>query len=754
MNECRKHFGLIDLLRLLGIAAVLLTSTRSCVFAQDSSHTGSQAQTGPWMDKSLSPDSRADLLIGQMTLDEKIQLVHGTEGWGANAHSQSLGGAGFVPGIPRLGVPGLQMTDGRSGVANTGYRGRYATALPSSLAAAASWDLKVAQAYGALIGRETRDLGFNVSLGGTANLIREPRNGRNFECWGEDPILIGKMLGRELKATQDQAVIGNINRYAVNDEETGRLVANAILDKRSMRETDLLAFEIAIKESGVGTVMCSYNQVNGDYACESSYLLNNVLKKDWGFKGWVMSDWGGTHSTVKAVLAGHDQEQPGRTYFGDALKLAVEKGEVPISRLNDMLHRILRMEFALGIFDKPPVPRPVNPFTGADVAQRVAQQGIVLLKNANGQLPLRASTVKSIAVIGSHADVGVLSGGGSDQVDAAGGNAVPPPSAGDGSSRGPVWHPSSPLKAIRAKAPNARVEFDPGLDAAAAAKLASASDVAIVFLNQPTTEGRDVPNLSLPDNQDQLVHQVTAVNPRTIVVLETGGPVLMPWIDSVSSVLEAWYPGIRGGEAIASIIFGDVNPSAKLPVSFPKSEADLPHATLPGPPPIASAPVAGGGATGPMAAPQPFDINYTEGLKVGYKWFDAENKQPLFPFGFGLSYTSYSYSALKTTSGQAVTVSFKVSNTGRRSGAESAQVYVALPPGSGEPPKRLVAWQRVELAPGEIKTVTATLDPNYLSVFSVDKDAWELLPGEYKVYVGGSSRNTPLAGTVRVANAR
>jgi beta-glucosidase len=285
MNECRKHFGLIDLLRLLGIAAVLLTSTRSCVFAQDSSHTGSQAQTGPWMDKSLSPDSRADLLIGQMTLDEKIQLVHGTEGWGANAHSQSLGGAGFVPGIPRLGVPGLQMTDGRSGVANTGYRGRYATALPSSLAAAASWDLKVAQAYGALIGRETRDLGFNVSLGGTANLIREPRNGRNFECWGEDPILIGKMLGRELKATQDQAVIGNINRYAVNDEETGRLVANAILDKRSMRETDLLAFEIAIKESGVGTVMCSYNQVNGDYACESSYLLNDVLKKDWGFKG-------------------------------------------------------------------------------------------------------------------------------------------------------------------------------------------------------------------------------------------------------------------------------------------------------------------------------------------------------------------------------------------------------------------------------------------------------------------------------------
>jgi beta-glucosidase len=746
MNWRNKHFGAIDLLRLLGIAAVLLASTQPGVLAQDPNHAQNQTQTGPWMDKSLSPDNRADLLIGQMTLDEKIQLVHGTEGWGANAHPQSLGGAGFVPEIPRLGVPGLQMTDGRSGVANTGYRGRYATALPSSLAAAASWDLEVAQAYGALVGRETRDLGFNVSLGGTANLVREPRNGRNFECWGEDPILIGKMLGRELRATQDQAVIGDINRYAVNDEETGRLVANAILDKRSMRETDLLAFEIAIKDSGVGTVMCSYNQVNGDYACENSYLLNDVLKKDWGFKGWVMSDWGGTHSTVKAVLAGHDQEQPGRTYFGDALKLAVEKGEVPIARLNDMLHRILRTEFALGIFDKPPVPRPVNPFTGADVAQRIAGQSIVLLKNANGQLPLSASAVRSIAVIGSHADVGVLSGGGSDQVDAAGGNAVIAPTAGDGSSRGPVWHPSSPLKAIRAKAPNARVEFDSGADAAAAAKLAGESDAAIVFLNQPTTEGRDVPNLSLPDDQDRLVQQVTAANPRTIVVLETGGPVLMPWIDSVSAVLEAWYPGIRGGEAIASIIFGDVNPSAKLPVSFPKSEADLPHATLPGP-------AAGGGTAGAKADPPPFDINYTEGLKVGYKWFDAENKEPLFPFGFGLSYTTFSYAALKTTPGREVTVSFNARNTGRRSGAEIAQVYVALPPGSGEPPKRLVAWQKVELAPGESKTVTVTLDPEYLSIFNAGKDAWELLPGEYKVYVGGSSRNTPLTGTVRVANA-
>ncbi len=481
-------------------------------------------------------------------------------------------------------------------MANTGHRGRYATALPSSLAAGATWDLKAAYDYGALIGKESRDVGFNVSLGGTANLIREPRNGRNFECWSEDPIMIGKMLGRALKGTQDQGIIGNINRYAVNDQETGRNIYSVVMDRRALRETDLLAFEIAIKESEVGTVMCAYNKLNSEYTCESGYLLNDVLKKAWGYKGWVMSDWGAVHSTVNSALAGFDQEMPTGRYYGAALKAAVEKGEVPVARLNDMVHRILRTSFALGIFDNPPVPRPVNPFTGAEVAQRVAEQAIVLLKNANAQLPLKASSVKSIAVIGSHADVGVLSGGGSDQVDAAGGNPVP-------GSRSPVWHPSSPLRSIRAKAPRAKVEYDPGTDPAAAAKLAASSEVAIVFVNQPTTEGRDVANLSLPNDQDQLVAQVAAANPRTIVVLETGGPVTMPWVDKVNAVLAAWYPGIRGAEAMANILFGDVNPSGKLPVTFPKSEADLPHPVLQGPPPAPPQPPQRGRRAGRSRAP-------------------------------------------------------------------------------------------------------------------------------------------------------
>lgn len=317
--------------------------------------------------------------------------------------------------------------------------------------------------------------------------------------------------------------------------------------------------------------------------------------------------------------------------------------------------------------------------------------------------------------------------------------------------RGPVYHPSSPLSAIRAKV-HARVEYNPGTDLASASALARASDVAIVFAVQPATEGRDLPGLALPDEQDKLIGAVAAANRHTIVVLETGGPVSMPWIENVSAVLEAWYPGIRGAEAVANILFGDVNPSAKLCMTFAKSEADLPHPTIPAPPPpppgATPAPAAGGrGGRGPAI---PFDIPYTEGLKVGYKWYDAQDRQPLFPFGFGLSYTTYSYRALKTTPGAEPRVSFTVTNTGRRAGAEIAQVYVSFPPNLGEPPRRLVAWDKVQLAPGETKTVNLALDRLHLSIFNAARDAWEVLPGEYKVFVGASSRETPLSATLQV----
>jgi beta-glucosidase len=740
MEQAGAGRAILSALRIAGMSIALLTLTLPAALGQNLNPAAEQAAKWPWLDKSLSPDQRAELVIQQMTLDEKIALVHGVTG--AAARPSSLGGAGYVPGIPRLGIPALQMTDGRSGVANTGSRGRYATALPSSLANAASWDVESSYEYGALLGREVRDLGFNVSLGATANIIREARNGRNFECLGEDPILVGRMLGWELKATQAQQVIGNINRYAVNDQETGRTIGSAVIDKRAMQETDLLAFQIAIQRSDVGTVMCA-NRVNGIYACENPYLLTDVLKKAWDYKGWVMTDWGAAHSTVPSALAGLDQEMPDGRYFGEALKAAVEKGEVPAARLDDMVHRILRTEFALAVIDHPPVPRPVNPFTDAEVAQRIAERGIVLLKNQNGVLPLQAGGVRSIAVIGAHADVGVLSGAGSDQVNAAGGNAVPSSHA--------VWHPSSPLKAIGAKSAGAQVAFDSGTDAAAAAKLAAASQVAIVFVQQHTSEGRDAPNLSLPGRQDELINHVAAANPRTIVVLETGGPVTMPWVDKVEAVLESWYPGIRGGEAIANIIFGDVNPSGRLPVTFPGSEADLPHLTVPGTP--RASPLSSGMAAGRNAPMAPFDIDYTEGLKVGYKWFEAEGKEPLFPFGFGLSYTTYSYSQLSAAAGNGLRVSFSVTNTGKRDGAEVAQVYAMLPSGVGEPFKRLVAWRKVQLAAGETKAVSLSIQPRYLSIYNVDKGGWELPSGKYQVFVGGSSRDTPLTQTVSIGGS-
>jgi beta-glucosidase len=703
------------------------------------------------MNKSLSPDQRADLVLHEMTLDEKIQLVHGT-GWGAlragdPIPARSNLGASFVPGIDRLGIPDINMADSAVGVRMAAMQSRYATLLPSTLGAASSWDPESAQLYGSVIGRELRAQGYNMSIGGGVNITREPRNGRNFEYAGEDPILAGTMSGNLMKGLQAQQIMGDIKHYALNDQETGRDILNAILDKRSMRETDLFAFQIAIGISNPSGVMCSYNKINGDYACENDYTLNEVLKKDFAFKGFVLSDWTGTHSTVKAALAGLDQEMPGDDYFGAPLKKAVADGLVPQARVDDMIHRILRSMFAAGVIDNPPMPRTVvDPFRGRDDAQHIEEESIVLLRNSSNTLPLKTN-LQSIAIIGSHADVGVLSGGGSAQVDSPGGDATAP---GKQTKWGEaVYFPSSPLKYIQEKAPGAKITFANGLDNDAAANLAKASQLAIVFVNQPMSEGRDAETLSLPHNQDALVSAVAAANPNTIVVLETGGPVSMPWSEKVAGILEIWYPGIGGAQALANILFGDVNPSGKLPVTFARSDADLPHPQVPGMDLVISAKKAAEHSMNHADRQlPPFDVRYTEGLKVGYKWFEAEHKTPLFAFGFGLSYTSYAYSALAVDGHRSVT--FTVKNTGTRAGTEIAQVYIELPTAADEPFKRLVGWKRVALAPGESKEATLTLDPLYLSIFNVEKDGWELPKGEYKVLVGGSSQDTPLAATMRV----
>jgi beta-glucosidase len=705
--------------------------------------------TGPWMNTSLTADQRADLVIKEMTLDEKIGLIHGTGLLGLGPMSpQSVngnGGAGYVVGVPRLGIPGIQMTDAAYGVRSSGQNGRYSTALPNNLGAAASWDLEAAYDYGRLIGSELRAQGYNMSLGGGVNLTREPRNGRNFEYLGEDPILAGKLVGQLIRGTQSQHVLGDIKHYALNNQESGRNAVNVNIDERSMRETDLLAFEIGIRDGNPAGVMCSYNRLNGDYACENKYLLTDVLKKDWKFPGFAISDWGATHSTAKASAAGLDHEEPGEYFYGDRMKQALQAGQVSMAELDEHVHRIVRSMFATGLVDDPVEKMVVDADGGFEVAQRIAEQSMVLLKNQNNVLPLDVLKVKSIAVIGAHADVGMISGGGSAQVDPPGGNIIMPPGERRTVWGKAVWFPTSPLKNIRAKAPNAKVEFDPGTDPTSAAALAKHSDVAIVFVSRWETEGDDAPSLALPDNQDDLIAKVAAANPRTIVVLETGNPVSMPWVDHVSGILEAWFAGTRGAEALTNILFGEVNPSAKLPITFPKTEADLPHFNIVKPPQESVSPSQEGeGWTKILLGLPAFQTTYDEGLKVGYKWYDAEKKSVLFPFGFGLSYTTFDYAGMKVTPGENLHVTFKVKNTGKRAGTEIAQVYASLPTAAGEPPKRLVGWSKVKLNPAEVKEVSVDVEPLFLSVFNAEQHAWELTPGEYSFMVGGSSQSLPL----------
>jgi len=726
----------------LAACVAVILGLATTVYAQHRMH-GQQVKEDrnhPWMNASLSPDERAEMVLKEMKLDEKIDLLHGMgmPGWPREVQNPEPelgnGGAGFILGIPRLGIPIIQMSDAAYGVRSSAENGRYSTAMPSGVAAAASWDTEAGCAYGTVIGKELRAQGYNMTLGGGVNLTREPRNGRTFEYMGEDPVLAGTLVGNLMKCEQAQHVIGDIKHYALNDQESGRNEVDVIISKRAMRESDLLAFEIGVGIAQPGAVMCSYNAVNGDFACENKYLLTEVLKKDWGFKGFVVSDWGGTHSTVKASAAGLDNEEPLDEFFGAKLKAAVEAGKVSTAELDDHVRRVLRSEFACGIVDHPTQKGVVDVEGNLETARKIEEQSAVLLKNADRLLPLNRATVKSIAVIGPHASEGMMSGGGSAQVDAPG-----RPSAG---WQAQVWFPPSPVKALQAKFPVAKVEFDSGANPASAAALAKKSDVAIVFAYQWTSEGMDLENLSLPVKQDEIIEAVAAANPKTIVVLETGTAVTMPWIDKVGAVLEAWYGGSGGADAVANILNGDVNPNAKLPMTFPKSEADLPHSRLvkPGPGQTGEAAVMKTGEAKPT-----FSVHYDEGLKVGYKWYDAEKKAALFPFGYGLSYTTFAYSGLKVTAGKETSVSFTLKNTGKVDGAEIAEVYASLPASAGEPPKRLVGWNKVWLKAGESKAVSVSIDSKYLSIYDEARSRWKLMPGNYTFMVGGSSQELPLS---------
>lgn len=694
-----------------------------------------------------TPDQRATALVAAMTIDEKIQLVHGGAALDWWNHTLPRGAGGWIHGIPRLNVPDLYFSDGSTGVSNAACA---AIALPSSIASAAGWDLKEAAKYGQVIGAEMWACGLNVNLGGNVNNTgREPRDGRTFETKGEDPILAGKITAAHLTAIQNQYVLAGMKHFSFNDQETGRTTADVKIDERSGRESDLLAFEIAAKDSNLQSVMCSYNLVNDVYACENSYLLNTVLKGDWAFPGFVMSDWDATHSTVNAAINGLDQEQPENIYFDANLKSAVQGGQVPQSRLDDMVHRILRAMITNGLVDHPATIQTIDAAGDAAIAQEVEEQGAVLLKNS-GLLPLDVSKVSSIAVIGSHADIGVLSGGGSAQVHPLGGAALD-----EGTPCPPcwshvIWDPSPPLAAIQAKVPGATVRFNDGTNASSAAALAASSNVAIVFVSQWESEGMDVPSLnftdvihSTPTDQDALVAAVAAANPNTIVVMENNGPKVMPWLGSVAAVLEAWYPGQNGGPAIANLLFGAVNPSGKLPMTFPASVSDLPRPVIATPPDSTT----------------PFPVDYTiDGFNVGYKWYDSKGLTPLFPFGFGLSYTTFSITNPQLSStiagnNSSFQVTFDLQNTGPRAGAEVVQVYLGLPASTGEA-KRLVGWQKISLAPNQQQSGTIQINAadssHPLSYWDVNSHAWVVASGTYTVYLGNSSRNLANVGTFKI----
>jgi len=741
----------LQLALLIGASASALTAAPALA---DAAKKPAAAPAHPWLNAKLSADARADLAVKAMTNDEKFTVIFGYFGSDMkpkyerhkDSHEAS---AGYVAGVPRLGIPGQWQTDAGVGVATQGSHQdlRARTALPSGLATAATWNPELAFKGGAMIGKEARDSGFNVQLAGGVNLMREPRNGRNFEYGGEDPWLAGAMVAAQIKGIQSNHIISTIKHYALNGQETGRFVVSSNIDDAAARTSDLLAFQFAIEQSDPHSVMCAYNRVNGDYACENDWLLNTVLKKDWGYKGYVMSDWGADHSAAKAANAGLDQESAGdafdkQPFFAAPLKADLASGKVSQTRIDDMARRVLRAMFASGLVEHPVVnPAPVDLPAAtlaahAKVTQADAEEAIVLLKNDGGLLPI-AKTARTIAVIGAHSDVGVLSGGGSSQVYPAGGRAVK--GLEPATWPGPViYYPSSPLKALQARYPGAKVVYDDGTDPARAAKLAAASDLAVVFADQWTTESQDVADLSLPRNQDATIDAVASANKKTVVVLITGGPVVMPWLDKVGAVVEAWFPGTAGGEAIARVLSGEVDATGRLPVSFPRSVADLPRPKLDGV----------GKAEGEM-----FDVDYNvEGAAVGYKWYDLKKIEPLFPFGYGLSYTQFAYSNLTATAaGDKVTVSFDVKNVGARAGKDVPQVYVGPKAGGWEAPKRLAGFKKVSLAPGATQRVTLTVDPRLLATWDGKAHGWSIAAGQYDIALGASSR--ALSSTAQVTLA-
>ena len=667
-----------------------------------------------WMDKTLAPERRAELLVAAMTLDEKIEQIHMMD---VPEHPRE------VPGIARLGVPVFKITNGPAGAgpgdAPKGTNQR-ATALPAAIALAASWDPDAARTFGRLAAQEVADRGEQLLEAPGMNIARVPRNGRNFEYYGEDPWLASRLAVAEIQGIQGEGIIAEPKHYAANNQETDRKIIDETIDERTLREIYLPAFEASVTEARAGAIMCAYPSVNGQFGCENVHLLRDILRGEWRFRGFVQSDYTATHSAVHSARAGLDLAMKPE-HYSDEVRTALASGDLREQDVNQMLVRRYAQMFRFGQFDAAREPKPIPAEADGAIARTLAEQSAVLLKNENHLLPIDAGRVHTIALIGPYAGAAHTGGGGS--------SAVAP------------LYTVAPLDGLRRVAgPAVRIMYDAGDVVEKASRLAAASDVAIVMLGNKDREGTDRPSLSLPNDQDRIVTAVAAANPRTVVVLKTGGAVLMPWLPQVPAVLEAWYPGEEDGNVVADLLFGAATPSGKLPVTFPRAESDT----------AANTPEQYPGVNGTAV--------YSERLLVGYRWNDAHRVEPLFPFGFGLSYTTFTLASLQapasTHGGTPLTVSVEVANTGHRTGAEVVQVYVEAPANAGEPPRQLKGFTKVTLHAGERRRVGIALDPHAFSIWDTAHGTWMPVPGTHRLRVGTSSRDLPLTTEITIAGSQ
>jgi beta-glucosidase len=797
-----------------GFVAVALPM--AATIAPNTAATGHQPAAGPscpWLNRSLPVGTRVSMLLPRMSLADKIDMLAGTGATGL------ADGAVTTTAVPSLCIPALSLADGPNGVGD-GRSG--VTQLPAGVSLAATWDSSLARRYGQVVGAEERSKGIMVNLGPTINIDRDPRWGRTFESYSEDPYLSGALAGAEIGGVQSQGVMSQVKHYAVYNQETNRNTAadDAIVSERALHEIYLPAFWAAVSKGSAASVMCAYSTVNGVPACQNQYLIGETLDQRWGFPGFVSSDYGATKATGPSVQAGLDQEMPNDGYYGAALAAAVGSGKVAVAALNEMVSRILTEMFRFGEFNDAQQSASTVATTPAhqSVATDVAEAGTVLLKNTGATLPLPASGAGAVAVIGPAASAAPTdSGGGSAHVTAPFSitplqgiraaakrgttvtytqglptdTSLSPVPASALTSSGTLTAPETGTYVMALTSPDSRASLSldgiqiladagtpptesvgvnlraghtytlkvTGSDASTRLSWATPSDLApgiaravaaaraartavVVVSDDTESEAVDRASLNLPSAQNELIAAVAAANPRTVVVVDAGAPVVMPWIGKVASVVDAWYPGESNGTALAAVLYGRTDPSGHLPVTFPTGLSQVP----------ASTPAQFPGENG--------QVQYSEGIDVGYRYYDARNETPLFPFGFGLSYTHFSYSDLTVTprqvhngssnpgatscgcNGQSerqVTVTARVTNTGKVAGSDVAQLYLDDPAPAGEPPRQLKGFSKVTLKPGQSTTVRFTLNGHDLSYWDDTADGWVLPDGRYQVYVGDSS---------------